>query len=141
MPRVRPGVELVRATLLPNRELMTLDLPTLERPRKAISGGPGAGKWETSVAAATNWANTFTLTVWRFWSRVASCPGATLERDSRPSYTRDFRTATVVRNFESSARRIFSALRRSGQALGACRHCAMVCSSVAKKAWQGRQSP
>src|SRR5579864_7254843 len=61
MPRVRPGVELVRATLCPRRELMTLDLPTLERPRKAISGGPGAGKWETSVAAAMNWAKTFIL--------------------------------------------------------------------------------
>jgi hypothetical protein len=50
MLRVRPGVELVRASFVPTRELMTLDLPTLERPRKAISGRPGAGKWVTSVA-------------------------------------------------------------------------------------------
>src|SRR5512146_3340 len=72
MPRVRPGVELVRATLLPSKELMTLDLPTLERPRKAISGGPGTGKWATSVAAATNWAKTFTLTVCWFGALLAS---------------------------------------------------------------------
>ena len=42
MLRVRPGVELVRASLVPTRELMTLDLPTLERPRKAISGRIGS---------------------------------------------------------------------------------------------------
>src|SRR3954465_7658188 len=54
MLRVRPGVELVRASLVPTSELITLDLPTLERPRKAISGSVGAGKWETSVAAARN---------------------------------------------------------------------------------------
>ena len=34
MDWVRPGVELVRATFDPSRELMTLDFPTLERPRK-----------------------------------------------------------------------------------------------------------
>src|SRR5215469_9722306 len=54
MLRVRPGVELVRASLVPTRELITLDLPTLERPKKAISGTEGTGKWETSVAAARN---------------------------------------------------------------------------------------
>jgi len=47
-------VELVRASFVPTRELMTLDLPTLERPRKAISGRLGAGKCETLVAAARN---------------------------------------------------------------------------------------
>src|SRR5579863_6585055 len=52
MLRVRPGVELVRASLAPTSELMTLDFPTLERPRKAISGRVGAGKWERSVAEA-----------------------------------------------------------------------------------------
>jgi hypothetical protein len=30
---------------------MTLDLPTLERPRKAISGNEGGGKCAASVAA------------------------------------------------------------------------------------------
>ena len=45
-------VELVRATLSPTSELMTLDLPTLERPRKAISGRLGAGNWAASVADA-----------------------------------------------------------------------------------------
>jgi uncharacterized membrane protein len=54
MLRVRPGVELVRASLVPTRELITLDLPTLDRPKKATSGIDGAGKWETSVAAAMN---------------------------------------------------------------------------------------
>ena len=54
MLRVRPGVELVRASLVPTRELMTLDLPTLERPRKAISGTDATGKWAASVAAAMN---------------------------------------------------------------------------------------
>src|SRR4029077_13255796 len=52
MARVRPGVELVRATLSPTSELMTLDLPTLERPRKAISGRVGRGNWAASVADA-----------------------------------------------------------------------------------------
>ena len=52
MLRVRPGVELVRASLVPTSELITLDLPTLDRPRKAISGIDGAGKCAASVAAA-----------------------------------------------------------------------------------------
>src|SRR5579863_8723512 len=58
MLRVRPGVELVRASLAPTSELMTLDFPTLERPRKAISGRVGAGKCAGSVAAARNLART-----------------------------------------------------------------------------------
>src|ERR1700704_4354234 len=52
--RVRPGVELVRASFAPTSALMTLDFPTFERPRKAISGRLGAGKCATSVAAARN---------------------------------------------------------------------------------------
>jgi hypothetical protein len=44
MARVRPGVELVFATFDPRRALMTLDFPTLERPKKATSGKTGAGK-------------------------------------------------------------------------------------------------
>src|SRR5712671_2858695 len=52
--RVRPGVELVRASFVPTSALITLDLPTLERPRKATSGRLGAGKCDTSVAAARN---------------------------------------------------------------------------------------
>src|SRR5207253_10709190 len=54
MLRVRPGVELVFATLLPTSELITLDLPTLERPRNAISGRLGAGKCLASLAANMN---------------------------------------------------------------------------------------
>src|SRR5580693_6167148 len=61
MLRVRPGVELVRASLVPTRELITLDLPTLERPRKAISGSVGAGNCAASVAAARNRERTLML--------------------------------------------------------------------------------
>ena len=54
MARVRPGVDEVCACLEPSRALMSDDLPTLERPRKAISGAPkvlaAEGKWAASVA-------------------------------------------------------------------------------------------
>jgi hypothetical protein len=58
MLRVRPGVELVLATLAPSRELITLDLPTLDRPRNATSGRVGAGKWLASIADIMNRAKT-----------------------------------------------------------------------------------
>src|SRR3954470_8967371 len=61
MLRVRPGVELVRASLVPTSELITLDLPTFERPRNAISGSVATGKWATSVAAAKNRERTLML--------------------------------------------------------------------------------
>src|SRR5579872_582813 len=61
MLRVRPGVELVRASFVPTKELITLDLPTLDRPRKATSGSEGAGKCETSDAAAINCDKTLML--------------------------------------------------------------------------------
>src|SRR5689334_2955893 len=54
MERVRPGVELVFAILAPNSELMTLDLPTFDRPRNATSGKAGAGNWCTAVAEVIN---------------------------------------------------------------------------------------
>src|SRR6266550_1736075 len=54
MARVRPGVELVRASFVPTRELITLDLPTLDRPRKAISGRPAAGNCLASLAESKN---------------------------------------------------------------------------------------
>src|SRR6187431_2284357 len=42
---VRPGVLLVRARALrASSALMALDLPTLERPAKATSGGPTGGR-------------------------------------------------------------------------------------------------
>jgi hypothetical protein len=44
MACVRPGVELVLATFVPSKELITLDLPTLERPRNATSGKLASGK-------------------------------------------------------------------------------------------------
>src|SRR5690349_12916276 len=58
--RVRPGVALTCATFAPRRELIRLDLPTLERPRKAISGGPAAGNCSTAVADLMNLVATFT---------------------------------------------------------------------------------
>ena len=48
--RVRPGVELVFASFAPTSELITLDFPTFDRPRKAISGSVGAGNWPASLA-------------------------------------------------------------------------------------------
>src|SRR5581483_1100158 len=59
MERVRPGVELVFATFDPSRELIVLDFPTFDRPKNAISGGPGGGNCRQSDAAVTNWAWTF----------------------------------------------------------------------------------
>jgi hypothetical protein len=72
MLRVRPGVELVFAILLPTSELITLDLPTLDRPRKAISGSTGAGKWPTSVAAVINRLKTRIRQCAILWCKVAS---------------------------------------------------------------------
>src|ERR671925_169156 len=52
---VRPGVLLVRASaFLATSALMALDLPTLERPANAISGGPGGGSSEPRPAARKN---------------------------------------------------------------------------------------
>src|SRR5581483_5664481 len=51
---VRPGVELTWASFCPSRELIRLDLPTLERPRKANSGGPSTGKNLGSAAEVRN---------------------------------------------------------------------------------------
>src|SRR5260370_39201062 len=61
MRRVRPGVELVRASLAPTRVLIPLDLPTFERPRNATAGKVGAGKCAASVAAAMNRERTLML--------------------------------------------------------------------------------
>src|ERR1700675_4240904 len=59
--RVRPGVELVRAIFAPTSALITLDLPTFDRPKKAISGRPGRGNWAASVADSKNRERTRTL--------------------------------------------------------------------------------
>ena len=56
---VRPGVLLVFAILLPTSELIRLDLPTFERPRKAISGAPGGGNCRGSAAEVTKRVSTF----------------------------------------------------------------------------------
>src|SRR5919198_349936 len=50
---VRPGVLLVNASrFCPTSALIALDLPTFERPAKAISGGPGGGKSLTAPLEA-----------------------------------------------------------------------------------------
>jgi hypothetical protein len=67
MLRVRPGVLLVRANFAPTKELMTLDFPTFERPRKAISGTPGEGKWVKSLADNMNRARIRIQTVSSVW--------------------------------------------------------------------------
>src|SRR2546428_11954629 len=52
---VRPGVDDVRARpRTPSRELMKLDFPTFERPRKAISGLPSRGQSVGLNALLTN---------------------------------------------------------------------------------------
>src|SRR5215467_12367153 len=56
---VRPGVLLVLAILLPTSELIRLDLPTLERPTKAISGAAGGGNCLGSAADVTKRVRTF----------------------------------------------------------------------------------
>jgi hypothetical protein len=43
MARVRPGVEETLACFESRSAFRRLDLPTLERPRKAISGTDGSG--------------------------------------------------------------------------------------------------
>src|SRR5208282_4895393 len=54
MLRVRPGVLLVRASFAPTSALITLDFPTFDRPKKAISGTPGKGKCFKSLAGNMN---------------------------------------------------------------------------------------
>src|SRR4051812_27025738 len=52
---VRPGVLLVRASARRSASaLMALDLPTLERPANATSGGPGGSRSPTRAAARRN---------------------------------------------------------------------------------------
>src|ERR1019366_10188710 len=67
MLRVRPGVLLVRASFAPTSELITLDFPTLDRPRKAISGTPGEGKCVKSLADSRNRARIRMHTVSSVW--------------------------------------------------------------------------
>src|SRR5258708_26202515 len=67
MLRVRPGVLLVRASFAPTSELITLDLPTLDRPRNAISGTLGAGKCVKSLADNINRAMIRIHTVSSVW--------------------------------------------------------------------------
>src|SRR5580698_2817558 len=92
--RVRPGVELVRATLSPTRELMTLDLPTLERPRKAISGRLGTGNCAASVADARNRERTLMLKFATRGGWLASAGGRPVHSPQRSLITHDSRLVT-----------------------------------------------
>ena len=67
MLRVRPGVLLVRASFLPTSVLITLDFPTFDRPRKAISGTAGGGKCVKSLADSMNRARIRIPTVSSVW--------------------------------------------------------------------------
>src|SRR5271169_1580907 len=67
MLRVRPGVLLVRASFLPTSALITLDFPTFDRPRNAISGTVGAGKWVKSLAESMKFARIRMQTVSSVW--------------------------------------------------------------------------
>jgi len=65
MVRVLPGVELTCAIFSPSRALIKLDLPTLDRPRKATSGASGGGKCSGAAADFRKW-------VWSFMDVVVS---------------------------------------------------------------------
>jgi hypothetical protein len=54
MARVRPGVEETLAAFSPASAFSRLDFPTLERPRKAISGTPGVGNCSADIAESKN---------------------------------------------------------------------------------------
>jgi hypothetical protein len=54
MERVLPGVEETCACFEPRSAFRRLDLPTLERPRKAISGMVGGGKCSGEIAESRN---------------------------------------------------------------------------------------
>src|SRR5450631_3347635 len=87
MLRVRPGVLLVRASFAPTSEFMTLDFPTLDRPKKAISGTVRAGKWLKSLAESINRARIRIQTVSSVWvadgkpRRKNSSPGQAAEQN------------------------------------------------------------
>src|SRR5882762_10835094 len=75
MLRVRPGVLLVRASFAPTSELITLDLPTFDRPRNAISGTLEAGKCVKSLADSMNRARIRIQTVSSVWVAHGKCDG------------------------------------------------------------------
>src|SRR5258706_6638062 len=55
MRRVRPGVELGRGSpFRPTSRLISVDLPTFERPSTATSGKPSVGKRLASAASAVS---------------------------------------------------------------------------------------
>src|SRR5947209_11996995 len=58
--RVLPGAALVRATRWRTSALMSVDLPTFERPTSAIWGVPSRGKSAAATALRTKVASSFT---------------------------------------------------------------------------------
>src|SRR6266436_6535815 len=83
--RVRPGVELVFAIFAPSRELITLDLPTFERPRNATSGTAGAGKCSTLTAEVMNFERTRTTQFRVFGKNLQVAKGGTAGRKLNPA--------------------------------------------------------
>src|SRR5215469_15647019 len=81
--RVLPGVELTWAILVPTREFRRLDLPTLERPRKAISGTFGGGNCERSVAETRNLHRSFIESWFHFGTGEEGCAIPALSRKKR----------------------------------------------------------
>src|SRR6266496_2910300 len=114
MQRVRPGVELVLAILVPSRELITLDLPTLERPRKATSGTAGAGNWATLVAEIMNLARTRMNSVSVFLREVASWGRTKL----RPISVPDLGDSTKIRS--PGSLRLLRNTRRANKVMRRC---------------------
>src|ERR1039457_58168 len=88
---VRPGVLLVLAILLPTSELIKLDLPTLERPRNAISGAPAGGNCSGAAAEVTKRVNTFMQAVPPSWTQ-----GARSEKGNRTRTRRACSLEVVV---------------------------------------------
>src|ERR1700692_3547101 len=109
MLRVRPGVLLVRASFVPTRELITLDFPTFDRPRKAISGTPGAGKCVKSLADSINRARIRIQTV----SSVRAAHGKRGRRTvRRKKFAEENKFANIV---QPPSGGIGKAQRRSGR--------------------------
>lgn len=73
--RVRPGVAETLACREPSKALSRLDLPTFERPRKAISGMEAVGNWAGEWADNRNFEWTRKALVYGRFSGVRRIKG------------------------------------------------------------------
>src|ERR1700742_2461696 len=71
MARVRPGEEETLAAFSPNKPLIRLDLPTLERPRNANSGAVAEGNCSGAIADSRNFVTRCILATARAAARLA----------------------------------------------------------------------